>query len=664
MASLGVFLLTPSVQSASVESRIDNHLNPKVANYFLKWHINSSEATQLAQWDVLVLDMETQITSRAQLEQIRDENPDVVMLVYITPQEIRTDAATSGSSMRAALASGISSQWYLQRPNGTWLNNWPGTVALNLTSNAPKVGGEHWRDYLVDFVRDELYDIGLWDGIFYDNAWEGITWFTGTDVDLNDDGRADSNIDATWRAGMEALYAETRQQTDEDFLVVANGHTSGYANQLNGKLTEQFGSHNWQDAMWAYRTNLDTPFTPRISIINENTLNTGDGTDYQQMRYGLTSALLEDGYYSYDFGDTAHEQLWWYDEYDLDLGDAIAEASEQSGTPAYQPGVWRRDFANGLSIVNSTNQSQRVELGGEFEKIHGTQDPGVNDGAIVTSVDLESLDGLLLLKTFESLNDVLFTNGAFLRFFRTDATRVRNGFFVFEDEYGGGVQIAHTDINGNGIRDLVVVQGPKLLAWRDDGQILMKRYPYTASYTGELQIAVGDLNRDRRKEIYVGPASGYTGPIRIYDHNGHLIEPDWYPFGASYTGGVSLAIRDRTFGVRQNELVIGTGVGVRPMVHVYNWQFQLQQQWLAFEETFFGGIDVATGDLDGNGIDEIIVGAGPGKDPLVRIFDPFGNQLYQEIVAYTAFGTPGVDVLSADVDFDGRDDIITSSEGL
>ena len=70
------------------------------------------------------------------------------------------------------------------------------------------------------------------------------------------------------------------------------------------------------------------------------------------------------------------------------------------------------------------------------------------------------------------------------------------------------------------------------------------------------------------------------------------------------------------------------------------------------------------GDVNGDGIDEVIVGTGPGKKPVVRIFDKVGLQLYDEFEAYSSFGTPGVEVLSADVDFDGRDDIIGSSSGF
>jgi len=39
-----------------------------------------------------------------------------------------------------------------------------------------------------------------------------------------------------------------------------------------------------------------------VTILNSNTGNSGQRSDYQKVRFGLTSALLSDGYYSFDYG--------------------------------------------------------------------------------------------------------------------------------------------------------------------------------------------------------------------------------------------------------------------------------------------------------------------------------------------------------------------------
>ena len=198
------------------------------------------------------------------------------------------------------------------------------------------------------------------------------------------------------------------------------------------------------------------------------------------MRFGLASALMEDGYYSFDYGDKDHSQTWWYDEYNVNLGDSLSPARSKNNYSTYEADIWQRDFTNGIVLVNSTPQKQLVSLGGEYEKIHGIQDTKVNNGLIVTETMIDGYDGLLLLKVVSSLKDVLFRNGDFVRFVRPDGTSVRNGFFIFEDNYRGGDKIAHMILMVMAKR-FVGSNKNKLLAWRDDGQPFMKVY-HTASY--------------------------------------------------------------------------------------------------------------------------------------------------------------------------------------
>ncbi|MDD4902835.1 MAG: hypothetical protein PHE24_06955, partial [Patescibacteria group bacterium] len=61
---------------------------PKLANYYLRWDIPNTEVDNLAKWDVLVLDMEVQHNSLANLRKLRQLNPNIIILAYITSEEI------------------------------------------------------------------------------------------------------------------------------------------------------------------------------------------------------------------------------------------------------------------------------------------------------------------------------------------------------------------------------------------------------------------------------------------------------------------------------------------------------------------------------------------------------------------------------------------------
>ena len=68
-------------------------------------------------------------------------------------------------------------------------------------------------------------------------------------------------------------------------------------------------------------------------------------------------------------------------------------------TSPWQHGVYRRDFDNGIALVNPKgNGTQTVQLETSYRHLSGNQAPGVNNGQTVTSVTLQDRDGIILMK--------------------------------------------------------------------------------------------------------------------------------------------------------------------------------------------------------------------------------------------------------------------------
>jgi hypothetical protein len=82
--------------------------------------------------------------------------------------------------------------------------------------------------------------------------------------------------------------------------------------------------------------------------------------------------------------------------------------------------------------------------------------------------------------------------------------------------------------------------------------------------------------------------------------------------------------------------------------------------FLAFAGNFTGGVRVATGDVNRDGISDIIAAAGAQGGPHVKVFDGATGLEMFNYFAYDGSLSSGVFVASGDVNADGFDDIITA----
>lgn len=627
---------------------------PKRANYYLNWEILDSKISELARWDLLILDMETQINSLAALKKIKQLNPNIILLAYITPQEIKKDAAIGASIMRRKLASGIDESWYLTDTQNNKITFWPGTWMLNVADNAPEINGVRLNKYIAGFVAREILSAGVWDGVFYDNAWKDVKWLTGDTVDLDKDRQKDDDIDIHWREGTRAIYNETRRLTNNKYILVGNATSDVYKDNLNGIMLESFPVLGWKDSMNVYAGNQQGVPLPRLNIINANTANLGAENNFKEFRFGLASALLLDGHYSFDFGDKAHAQTWWYDEYDIELGKPLGVALSLNGKQKFEEDVWRREYENGIALANPTSKPREVDLGGEYEKIKGIQDSAVNDGSIVNRVSLPANEGLVMLRTFQTLKNVVFANGNFVRFFDKNGNRVRNGLFIYENGLPGGAKIYHGDLDGNNTEEQIITIGQKLEIFNSAGGLWFSDWPFGRDYQGDLRVTVGKLSGSPENSIII--SQNKNGQAVIYNYHGAVIKDRIFPLGKKYSSGLAMAIaEDKNKNIK---IIVGAGGGKLPEVIIYdNSISKISKRFFVDNKKLKGSISLASGDINGDSIPEIIVVLDFGKIKQIKTYSLLGKLLSQFKIT-TEFNTGPTSVGAADVNFDSVDEII------
>ena len=563
---------------------------------------------------------------------------------------------------------GIDQNWFLHDAGGNILSVWPGTQALSITSG--------WNSYAPQFVHDRILSTGLWDGIFYDEVSDTISWLGNGNVDLNNDRVADNGAvaDAAWKAGMLALLAKARSLDPGKIFVVNGTSTPEFQQYINGRMFESFPSPweangDWYELMRRYVANEALVAKPETMIINSNTGNAGNQGDYSQMRFGLASALMGNAFYSFDYGDQDHGQIWRYDEYMSPW--VCATASPQLATnPAIQAnaadgyrfsaGVWQRNYANGVVFVNPTATAQTVSFDSEYEKIHGGQDTTVNDGSIVSAVTIAPKDGLVMLRPLDHVSGAPYLNGSFIRVMNANGTADRTGFFAYDSRYKGSSTVIESDIKNDGANETIVADKTTVSIYGNSNNVLASFAPFGDAWRGGMSIALGDVNGDGKKEIVVGAGSGGAPLVKIFDLNGNL-KKSWNAYTAAFKGGVNVAVGNVLGSGREN-IVTGAGPGGGPHVRVFDENGIVKQQFFAYAQSFAGGVYVAAGDTLGLGRDQIVTGAGFGGGPQIRVFDGGAkDKVVGSFFAYATASRAGVRVSCADLNGSDRAEILAES---
>ena len=149
-----------------------------------------------------------------------------------------------------------------------------------------------------------------------------------------------------------------------------------------------------------------------------------------------------------------------------------------------------------------------------------------------------------------------------------------------------------------------------------------------------------------RRFTALGGATPSVGPLNSF-----------YAFDPSFLGGVRVAEGDVN-GDGIPDYIVGAGTGAAPQVRIVDGATgTLQADFLAFEADFTGGVFVAAGDVNGDGYVDVIVGSGEGRPGEVKVYSGRDLSLLNATAVFPGF-TGGVHVAAGDVTGDGLADVV------
>jgi hypothetical protein len=329
--------------------------------------------------------------------------------------------ASSDKSEEDVFAQAHKDDWWVRDPEGQPVRSQykDEFKLINLTRFGPKINGQSWPQWYARWSYEHYYVPNpLIDGLYMDNvSWQPHPTATKT-ADWDRDGKVDlgtrEDVRSWFRQGYRDYFDEMARLLPDNKLRFANVARWGQTTPSdNASLAEYYGIVHggaiesliaqgkrhapeewggWRVMLDYYRKVMSVLAPPKIGIVM-HALKSAD--DYQDMRYGLTSTLLDNGYYAVHIQSEGYTSTRWYDEFGIDMGRAL----NSPPMTMWKDGIWRRDFEHAIVLVNPKgNGARTVSLEQAFRKLKGSQDPSVNDGSKVSKVTLRDRDGIVLLR--------------------------------------------------------------------------------------------------------------------------------------------------------------------------------------------------------------------------------------------------------------------------
>lgn len=223
-----------------------------------------------------------------------------------------------------------------------------------------------------------------------------------------------------------------------------------------------------------------------------------------------------------------------------------------------------------------------------------------------------------------------------------------------------GLNLTVADVNLDGYKDIVAgaVKGdPSFVRVVDEyGVMLSSFFAFEPNFKGGVNAAAGDVDGDGQVEIVTVADSGREPVVRIFNKDG-VKEGEFFAYNRTFTKGLSLAVGD-VEGDGLAEIIVAPHKGLMPNVKIFSGKGNLEKEILAYAANFSGGVNLGLGDIDGNNVLDILTAAGSGGGPHIQAYNSAGTRLVS-FMAYNSNMTAGVYVKSFDWDKDNKTDIVT-----
>jgi len=313
------------------------------------------------------------------------------------------------------------------------------------------------------------------------------------------------------------------------------------------------------------------------------------------------------------------------------------------------------DAENGVGTASTVTRTVT------YQTADGADDTDEGPSTVATGVELSLVtipkDGGPQVRTFDNEGNLLGT------------------FFAYNEALRGEFSVVTVDIDGDGDKEIITYPGegfgPHVRVFDQQGNLLDHFFAYQETFKGGVEVKVADIDGDNLADLVVRPKQDGGSNIRVYKYNTttEVFELlDWVMvYQEGFRGPLNMVTTD-VDGDGKAEIVTVPAENGGPNVRVYTFnttteQLELVDWFMAYAETFTGGVNISVGNVYGDANKEIVVAPADQGGPNVRVYEYNTDTETFSFVdwfwAYQQTYRGGVELKLVDMNNDGLSDIIT-----
>ena len=235
------------------------------------------------------------------------------------------------------------------------------------------IGNPVYRISLANYIKDNLSRNPIFDGVFLDDVWGGVSSNRFYREGTKDQAVLLPNVIKYWRDNMKLLLIQIKMAIGRKLLIVNTGaFNTDYLAITDGKMYEAFCHANWQpfDEYYpGWQKVLDRMImasaSGKIYLAQSGIQKTAtDSETTKTAKYCYTMFLLGANSNSYFYFSKNYRGVTHFPEWDVDIGSPVEDYHARSGTPLYE-----REYSKALVLINPSLESVRIDLGSKHKNL-------------------------------------------------------------------------------------------------------------------------------------------------------------------------------------------------------------------------------------------------------------------------------------------------------